>query len=62
MLCQKSLKFACRKFLIWCILSKNISLPGKTPNHLKLRIPGNRNVEIIPDVKVSSGLFISAEC
>jgi len=37
------------------------SLPGKTPNHLKFRILERENAVLKPGLKISFGLFISAE-
>jgi len=40
---------------------EKVSLPDKTPNHLKFEIPKRGNVVIKPGLKISFGLFISAE-
>ena len=40
---------------------EKVSLPGKTPNHLKFRILERGNAVLKPGLKISFGLFISAE-
>ena len=40
---------------------ENVSLSGKTPNHLKFRILERGNAVLKPGLKISFGLFISAE-
>jgi len=40
---------------------EKVSLPGKAPNHLKFRILERGNAVLKPGLKISFGLFISAE-
>ena len=43
------------------VFQEKVSLPGKTPNHLKFRILERGNAVLKPGLKISFGLFISAE-
>ena len=43
------------------VFQKKVFLPGKTPNHLKFRILERRNTVLKSGLKISFGLFISAE-
>ena len=43
------------------VFQEKVSLPGKTPNHLKFRILERGNAVLKPGLKISFGPFISAE-
>jgi len=43
------------------VFQEKVSLPGKTPNHLKSRILERGSAVLKPGLKISFGLFISAE-
>jgi len=43
------------------VFQEKVSLPSKTPNHLKFRILERRNTTLILGLKISFRLFISAE-
>jgi len=42
------------------VFQEKVSLPGRTPNHLKFRILERGNAVLKPGLKISFGLFISA--
>jgi len=44
------------------VFQEEVFLPGKTPNHLKFRILERRNTTLKSGLKISFGLFISADC
>ena len=43
------------------LFQEKVSLPGKTPNHLKFRILDRQNTTLKSGLKISFGLLISAE-
>ena len=47
-------------FQFGAFFQEKVSLPGKTPYHLKFRILERGNAVLKPGLKISFGLFISA--